>query len=64
MKAKQYATKQAKGHWINQRENKKISRDKWKWKYNGPKSLECSKSSSNREVYSDINLPQEKRKKY
>ena len=23
MKAKQYATKQAKGHWINQRENKK-----------------------------------------
>ena len=61
MKAKQYATKQPKGHWINQRENQKISRDTWKWKHNSPKSMECSKSSSNREVYSNTILLQETR---
>ena len=47
-------------HWRNQRENKKIPGDKWK--YNDPKSMVCSKSSSQREVYSDIGLPQELRK--
>ena len=31
-------------------------------KHNFPKSLECSKSSSRREVHRDIGLPQETRK--
>ena len=62
MEAKKYATKQPMNHWRNQTRNKKIPRDKWKWKHNNPKSMECSKSSSNREVYSDTSLPQGTRK--
>ena len=33
--------------------------DKWKWNYNIPESIGCSKSSSKREVLSDRILPQE-----
>ena len=33
-----------------------------KWKHSVPKSMECSKSSSKREVYSNMSLPQETRK--
>lgn len=33
-----------------------------KWKHNIPKSLSCSNSSSRRQVYGDIGLPQEIRK--
>ena len=62
VEAKQYATKQPMDHWINQRWNKKIPRDKWKWKHNYPKSMGHSKSSSKREVYSNTILPQETRK--
>ena len=46
----------------NQRGNKKIHGDKWKWKHNRPKSLEYSKSGSKRDIYSKITLPQEARK--
>ena len=60
--AKQYAMKQQMDHWRNQRGNQKIPRDKWKWKYNNPKPMGCSKSSSKRDVYSNTILPQETRK--
>ena len=36
--------------------------DKWKWKDNIPKSMDISKGSSEREVYSNSGLPQEIRK--
>ena len=62
LEAKQYATKQPKDHWRNQRGNQKIPGDKWKWKHNDPKSMEWSKSSSKREVYSNTSLLQEIRK--
>ena len=62
MEAKHYATKQPMDHWRNQRGNKKIPRDKWKWKHDDPNPVELSKSSSKREVYSDTSLPQEMRK--
>ena len=40
-------------------EIKKIPWDKQKWKYNStPKYMECSKSSSKREVHGDKCLPQ------
>ena len=62
METKHYATKQPMDHWRNQRRNKKIPRNKWKWKHNGPKPMGCNKSSSKRKVYSNISLPQETRK--
>ena len=62
MKAKQYAAKQPSDHQVNQTGNQKIPRDKWKWKLNDPKPVGCSKSSSKREVYGNIILPQETRK--
>ena len=50
MKAKQYATKQTMNHWRNQREAKKIPRDKWKQKHYDPKHMGCSKNDSKKEV--------------
>ena len=44
--AKQYTTKQPMDHWINQRGNRKITREKWKWKHDDPKPMQRSKSSS------------------
>ena len=41
---------------------KKIPRDKWKQKDDDPKPMGHSKSSSNREVYSNTILPHETRK--
>ena len=41
--------------------NHKIPRDKWQQKHDDPKPMGCSKSSSKREVYSNIILPQETR---
>ena len=38
-----------------------MSRNKWQWKHNS-KPMGCSKSSSQREVYSNTILPQEIRK--
>ena len=61
MEMKQYANKTPMSQWGNQRGNKKIPQNKWKWKYNFPKYMGCSKSSSER-VYIDIWLPQETRK--
>ena len=60
METKQYSTKQPIDHLKNQRGNQKILRDKWK--YYSPKPMGCSKSSSKREVYSNMSLPQETRK--
>ena len=59
MDTKQYATKQSMDQWRNQRGNQNIPRDKWKWKHNDPNPMGCSKSSSNRELYSNTILPQE-----
>ena len=39
-----------------------MSIDIWQWKDNDLKPMRCSKSSSKREVYSNIVLPQETRK--
>ena len=62
MEAKEYSTKQERDHWRNQRGNQKIPRDKWQWKHDDPKSMECNKSSYKREVYSITIRPQETRK--
>ena len=45
-------------HWRNQRRNQKIPRDKWKWKHDDLKPMGCSRSSSEREAYSNTILPQ------
>ena len=42
-------------------EIKKYLEKKWQRKHNDPKPMECSKSSSKKEVYSNIILPQETR---
>ena len=42
-------------------EIKKCLEKKWQRKHNDPKPMECSKSSSKKEVYSNIILPQETR---
>ena len=60
MKIKQHVSKVT-GYWRNQKGNKKISRNKWQWKYDNSKTMGCSKSSSKREVYSNTILPQETR---
>ena len=44
------------------RENQQIPKNKWQWKHDDPKPMGCSKSSSKRDVYSNIILPQETRK--
>ena len=44
------------------REIKKISRNKWQWRHDNSKPMGCSKSSVNREVYSNTILSQEIRK--
>ena len=58
MESKQYISKQPTAYW----RNKKISRNNWQWKHDNSKPMGCSKSSSNREVYSNIILSQESRK--
>ena len=49
-------------NWRNQKGNQIISRNKWQWKHDNSKSMECSKNSSKREAYSNTILPQETRK--
>ena len=44
------------------KEEIKKYRDKWKWKYNIPKSMGWSKSSSKKEVYSAISLHRKQEK--
>ena len=61
MEIKQHVSKEPAGYWINQKENKKISRNKWQWKHNS-KPMGCRKSNSKREVYSNTILPHETRK--
>ena len=38
-----------------------MHRNKWKWKYDNPKSMGFSKSSAKREVHSNTSLPQKTR---
>ena len=59
MKAKKYVTEQPID---NCGDRKKTPRDKWKQKHNDLKPMRYSKSSSNREVYSNTTLPQETRR--
>ena len=61
MESKQHGTQKPMGYWRNQRGNKKIPRDKWKWKHSDPKPMGCSKSSSKWEDYSNTVLPHEAR---
>ena len=42
--------------------NLKNSRNKWQWKHDNSKPVGYSKSSSNKEVYSNTILPEETRK--
>ena len=55
--------------WSNEEVTEKIRKEikspqnKWQWKHNHPKPMGYSKSSSKREIYSDIGLPKETRKK-
>ena len=46
----------------NQKGNKKISRNKWQSEHDISKPMGCSKSSSEKNVYSNTILPQETRK--
>ena len=62
MEVKQYISKWWTGYWINQKGNRKISRNKWQWKPDNSKPMGCSKSSSMKEVYSNTIPPQETRK--
>ena len=48
--------------WRNQRGNQKKPRDKWQWRYTGPKPMGFSKSNSQREFYSNTISPWEIRK--
>ena len=49
-------------HWITQRENQKISTDKWKWNHNTPKPIGCRKSSSKKKFTPYKTCPQRTRK--
>lgn len=44
-----------------QQRNHKVPRDKWEQRYNIPKSMWYSKSSSKKKVHSNTGLPQETR---
>ena len=59
METKWCAINKPREYWRHKRRNKRIPRNKWQWKYNEPKSMECSKSRSKREVYSNTVLSQE-----
>ena len=62
MEAKQYITKCQEITEEIKEEIKKIHGDKWQWKHNDPRPMECSKSSPKREVYSNTILAQETKK--
>ena len=58
MEIKQYICKSSTGY----ERNKKMPRYKCQWKHDDSKPMGCSKSSSEREFYSNTILPQETRK--
>ena len=62
LEAKEYATKQPKDHWRNQRGNQMILSDKWQWRENNPKPKGHNKSSFEREIDSNMILTQGARK--
>ena len=43
--------------------NKNMDKNKWKWKHDNPKSMGFSKSSAKGKVHSNISLSQETREK-
>lgn len=53
MEIKQYSPEQQMAQRRNYRGKKKVSLDKWKWKYNIPEPMGCSKDHSKREVHSN-----------
>ena len=53
MKDKQYATKQPINYWRMQKGNQNKPTDKLQWRYDDPKPMGYSKSSSEREVHSN-----------
>ena len=58
METKQHTTEQSMGKQRNKRDQEYLET----WNHNFPKSMRHSKSSSKKEVHSDIDLPQETRK--
>ena len=50
-----------KNHRRNQKGNKNMQSNKWKWKHHNPKPTRFSKSSAKGKFYSTTSLPQETR---
>ena len=50
-------------HRRNQKRNKNLHRNEWKWKHNNPKPVGHYKSSPKGKVHSNTGIPQETRKK-
>ena len=50
------------GKQCDQGRNQKVSGNKWKWTHNNPKPMGHSEGSFEREVHSNIGLPEEARK--
>ena len=61
MEGKQHDTKQLMSKGVNQRGNKKIPSDKWRWEHNSPKSVKGSKINFKRKVYSNTHISQDKK---
>ena len=62
MEAEQHTAKWPRNHRRNQKRNKNMHRNEWKWKHNNAKPMGCSKSNNMREGYGKTNLSQETRK--
>ena len=54
MESEQYVTKQLMYYSRNQIASQKISGDKWKWKQTDQKYVEYGKSSSKRDIFSNM----------
>ena len=63
MEAEEHAAEEKTNHRRNQKRNKTMHNNEWKWKHNNPKPMEFSKSSAKGKVHSNTGLPQETRKK-
>ena len=63
MEAEQHASEKPMNHRINQKRNKNMYRNEWKWKHNNPKPVGHCNSSAKEKVLSNTGLPQETRQK-
>ena len=61
METKQHASEEPTNHRRNQKRNKNLHRNEWKWKHNNPKPMGHCKSSAKGKVHSITALPQETR---